>query len=413
MHNRQLKTFARWIQPRRVSTPAGGRGLCGLSDERGQAVVIIALAMIALIAFAGLVFDGGTAYAGHRRMQNAADAGALAGAYKLAYGGPSTTNQNVCDAINDYAITKNGQAQYGGQVTSYTAYYINKDGSIGVQLNCNPGEGPSNNAIGVEVIATTTFNTFFLNVLGMPVGSVSAQAKAIFTPINSIKNNLWPILPKCASENPATFSDCGYQDYDGTSNTIYNLWDACTVNCPGNFGWANWHNTNTTNCPSGSGGSAELCDNLWNPASMQYTNPNNPADNTVSVGDWVQGNPGIRNSTDIDAALDTIIYTPILITVPIWSITNGQGGALLEYKIVAFATFRLIGYLLPEGRGASGGDISACFNQYGTLKVQNGGNCIVGYFVDYANVNNQTGNPCIDPCTEPDTGTRTVTLIPN
>ncbi len=48
--------------------------------ENGQTLVWVALAMVVLLAFVGLAIDGGAVYAERRRMQNAADAGALAGA---------------------------------------------------------------------------------------------------------------------------------------------------------------------------------------------------------------------------------------------------------------------------------------------------------------------------------------------
>ncbi len=51
-----------------------------LKREDGQSLVIVALGMVAFIAILALVIDGGNAYAAKRQAQNAADAGALAGA---------------------------------------------------------------------------------------------------------------------------------------------------------------------------------------------------------------------------------------------------------------------------------------------------------------------------------------------
>jgi len=48
--------------------------------ERGQSLVIIALGIMAFVAILALVLDGANAYAARRQAQNAADAGALAGA---------------------------------------------------------------------------------------------------------------------------------------------------------------------------------------------------------------------------------------------------------------------------------------------------------------------------------------------
>jgi hypothetical protein len=51
-----------------------------ITPERGQSIVIIALLFLAFGALLALVLDGGGAYAARRQAQNAADAGALAGA---------------------------------------------------------------------------------------------------------------------------------------------------------------------------------------------------------------------------------------------------------------------------------------------------------------------------------------------
>ena len=47
----------------------------GMPKQHGQSIVIIAFLLVGLIAFLGLVFDGGSAYAERRLMQNAADSG--------------------------------------------------------------------------------------------------------------------------------------------------------------------------------------------------------------------------------------------------------------------------------------------------------------------------------------------------
>lgn len=48
--------------------------------ERGAITIHVAIALIALLMFAGLVIDQGPFYVARRQAQNAADAGALAGA---------------------------------------------------------------------------------------------------------------------------------------------------------------------------------------------------------------------------------------------------------------------------------------------------------------------------------------------
>ncbi len=71
--------------------------------EKGQNLVVFAVLIVVLVALAGLVIDGGFTLVTRRQAQNAADAGALAGAEALC-------NGNVDLAVpqaRDYAINRN------------------------------------------------------------------------------------------------------------------------------------------------------------------------------------------------------------------------------------------------------------------------------------------------------------------
>ncbi|OGO15321.1 MAG: hypothetical protein A2Y93_09045 [Chloroflexi bacterium RBG_13_68_17] len=54
--------------------------------ERGQSIVLLAFAFVAMLGFASLAVDGGLLYTERRRAQNGADAAALAGALAIVYG---------------------------------------------------------------------------------------------------------------------------------------------------------------------------------------------------------------------------------------------------------------------------------------------------------------------------------------
>src|SRR5262245_60695961 len=62
-----------------------------LRDDRGAIMIHVALALLALIAFSTFVIDMGVMWVSRRQAQNAADAGALAGAVSLMKDGGSTT----------------------------------------------------------------------------------------------------------------------------------------------------------------------------------------------------------------------------------------------------------------------------------------------------------------------------------
>ncbi len=75
------------------------------SKTKGQIIVLFALGLLALIALAALVLDGGMLFLNRRTAQAAADAGALAGARALCYEGSEETAINT--AIQ-FATTENG-----------------------------------------------------------------------------------------------------------------------------------------------------------------------------------------------------------------------------------------------------------------------------------------------------------------
>jgi len=104
----------------------------------------------------------------------------------------------------------------------------------------------------------------------------------------------------------------------------------------GNFGWLTW---------AGSPSVPTLVNSLTPPGdSYTYVNPNNPSDHVVSVGDWVQGKPGVSNSSQVRAALDQLKTLDIV--VPMWDAASGNGNNSL-YRLAGFARMRLIDYRLP------------------------------------------------------------------
>ena len=70
--------------------------------ETGAVLVQTALLLIILMLFVGLAVDVGKLYAERRHMQNAADAGALAGARAICFGG------DAVEAATEYAVAYNG-----------------------------------------------------------------------------------------------------------------------------------------------------------------------------------------------------------------------------------------------------------------------------------------------------------------
>jgi hypothetical protein len=88
--------------------------------QRGQVLVQVAMLMVVFLAFLALAIDMGHIFNERRHMQNAADAGALAGAWEICFGDPARAEQTA----REYAVDRN-DAQVadvsvaGGRVTVY------------------------------------------------------------------------------------------------------------------------------------------------------------------------------------------------------------------------------------------------------------------------------------------------------
>jgi hypothetical protein len=106
---------------------------------------------------------------------------------------------------------------------------------------------------------------------------------------------------------------------------------------PGNFGWLTW---------AGSPSEPTLAKSLTPPGnSHTYTNPLNRNDHLVSIGDWVEGKPGVSNSDKVRSALEALKQVDI--TVPVWDRATSRGNNS-RYHVVAFARVRIVSYRLAQ-----------------------------------------------------------------
>lgn len=124
----------------------------------GQALVLISLSLVVLLGFGALAVDIGLLYYTKRRMQTAADAGAVAAAQSLNNGGSYTT---ATQAAADIAKL-DGFDNTAGTGVTVTA--------------TEPTISPYNTSSYVQVTISQPQPTYFLNVLGYSTVTVSTQA---------------------------------------------------------------------------------------------------------------------------------------------------------------------------------------------------------------------------------------------
>lgn len=265
------------------------------SSERGENIVQIALAMLALLAFLALVIDGGFAYAQRRRMQNAADAGAMAGARELALEG---SDSEIYARIDEYTRVRNG-------ATSFEATYVPGGEPIGA------GTVPTD-TIGVRVEAIATFPTFFASVIGIGEFTVRAQAATHYGPLGA-GGNLLPMSLEWPGEGFVFERE--YQLFGDKSG-------------PGGFHWLDWNGSPVS--------SQELAENIRHPENS----------GRWEKGQLVPSGPGVQNAREVREALDTWLAKSEdqrHVTVIVYDYTEGSGSNL-KYHIAGFAEFVITGY---------------------------------------------------------------------
>jgi len=207
-------------------------------EERGQILVIFALAITAIIAMVGLVLDGSSAFSQRRTEQNAADLAALAGANAyLNTTGNTTAKSAAAVAAAQASATGNGYT-HGTDGTSL---------AVSVQFN-------SSGATITVGVTDPHPNSFARIVPGQEAWNVSVTASAWAGVIDTgIGAAPWTMhidafnpdgTPKYTASNPQNFgTECGdypvngldmsWTDFNGADNVnsseVKNILDETNV----------------------------------------------------------------------------------------------------------------------------------------------------------------------------------------
>jgi len=161
------------------------RGRIVRNGERGQVLVITVFAIVVLLAAVGLAVDGGTAYLERRRMQNAADASALAGTRRLAEAICGSQSASATDAAIYAEVLSYAQSNGVQDASGVEAEYVRFDG-----VDTTPFDPPvlvgggatPTGAAGVRVTSAITRSTYFLGLIGLDTTGARASATAVAGP---------------------------------------------------------------------------------------------------------------------------------------------------------------------------------------------------------------------------------------
>ncbi|SDF83373.1 Tad domain-containing protein [Terriglobus roseus] len=157
------------------------RRLSQLRDDSGQVLVVAALCMVVLIGFLGLAVDIGAVRHEQRRLQNAADATALAAALEVRVCG-STSNCGTMQTAVQKAMVENGYSgatlitQCASAGTGLTVM-VNNPTCI-VTNTMTSGSTTLNRLNYVETQVSETAPLYFSRIFGFTGFSLKARAQA-------------------------------------------------------------------------------------------------------------------------------------------------------------------------------------------------------------------------------------------
>lgn len=180
--------------------------------ENGQVIPIVVISIIAIIAFAALIVDGGGLLLNRRYAQNAADAGALAGARVLC-NESNPDSSSILDAITQYTTSVDN--------TTVIDWYITDD---------NLGQTPGLQKGEVVVVVEVENDPFFAGIFnlvnsGEDHNSLTAQATAAAGCFSQGFESTGPVMPFMYPCNPplvgsdsqnCDFKSLSWQDIQNT-----------------------------------------------------------------------------------------------------------------------------------------------------------------------------------------------------
>ena len=198
-------------------------------NERGQVIVILALVLVGLLAFAGLAVDGGSLYEQRRSAQTAADASAFAAAANW------VKNQNQAEATSAAIAV----AQASGFPSSEVVVNIPPNSGPYKNEGLNPVTGVIDYSLvrHVQVVITAQTKTNFIQLVFPGIAQSISQAVVAFTPPGPVGG------PNAII---ATESDCA-DGKNSTASTVTVTGNA-TLDINGGNLWVN--GTDNTKCVS-------------------------------------------------------------------------------------------------------------------------------------------------------------------
>ncbi len=129
----------------------------------------------------------------------------------------------------------------------------------------------------------------------------------------------------------------------------------------GNFGFVHWKSSEpaSTANPDQPNGQYGLPNNILHPenAASDFEEPDTtPTDTQINIGDWVEVQTGVNNSSNVRNPLNALITSGTLMRMPVWydsdcatGCTGVQSdGSNAKFRVYTFVVMKIIGENLPQ-----------------------------------------------------------------
>jgi hypothetical protein len=144
---------------------------CKANREEGQSIVILAMAMVGLLVFAGLAVDAGVIYVTSVRLARAVDAGALAGVVELPYETDADSTDNADERAQQFLAAN--EVWPTAEIT-------------GTEFFDSAREGGVFGTVRYLITATHQADLYFLPLVGLRYVRLRDSAAAEYNPLISI-----------------------------------------------------------------------------------------------------------------------------------------------------------------------------------------------------------------------------------
>lgn len=186
-----------------------------LRDESGQALIMMAISLVMLLAFSGFVIDVGHLYYSHQELVASTNAAAMAGAQGL-----STSGATALSDASAYGSQSGSYNHYPNlNVTHFNTALACVTAGAGSSVPC-VDDGAGNKVNAIQVTQTATVPTYFMRIFGHTTDTISATGTALMRGSQSTPYNIIILIDATGSMNTIDYN-CPIKSSNGNNSGGY------------------------------------------------------------------------------------------------------------------------------------------------------------------------------------------------